>query len=118
MAKKKRVRRAEQHTITISLDEDNNLTVSPTSLFAGRRDRVSWECAEGGFLVSFRETPFAVVNIDQPVPGVTRPLPFRGDVTPGVYHYAVVVGEVVEARRAHGVRLTMTAGCPEIIIGG
>lgn len=117
MRKKRAVKLGNDHTITISVDDDGNLTVSPTTLFAAKHDRVSWECDDGGFLVSFKDqTPFEEVNIGHTHSGATPPKPFRRNVNPGTYHYAVVVGQIVEEREG-GVVLTMTAGCPEIIVG-
>lgn len=92
-----------------------HLTVDPTSLHVRRQDRVSWRCEQGGFLVSFKgHSPFNVVNIRSVTGAATEPRPFRADATPAAYHYAVAVAQAVSG----GAAVTMTAGCPEIIVDG
>ena len=117
MRKKAAAREGNDHTIKLSVDKAGNLTVDPTTLFADKHDRMSWECEDGGFLVSFKDfTPFDTVNIHRQSSGATPLRHFRRTVTPGTYHYAVAVGEVVDEGKGR-VALTMTAGCPEIIVG-
>ncbi len=110
-------KKGQDHEVTISVGQQGDLTIDPTTLTVRKHDRVKWSCDDGGFLVSFQDqTPLEAVTVARATPGASPPKPIRASATPGVYHYAVAVGSLLPAESGGGVALTMTAGCPEIIV--
>lgn len=104
------------HPITISIDVNGNLTVSPSALHvASGTDNVYYQC-EYTFAIEFNDdTPLDNMSMQaqrglttgsNSYPYSTPLIPIDSDAR-GHYHYAVAIWD--------GTNLWMDSGCPDII---